>query len=184
MSARTVLMVAAALCVSALCRTASLAQGGWDVWTVELRDGSRLEVAPVWSLDEKELRFGFGEGGEVNGTAVKRPRLRLMSNVLRNSEYRADKGAGYVPPALPEGDFDRDLVVLDDGRRVFGTVLIRAGTGKSGRADIYNPVLIQHGTEVSLTRVAYVKFATSIDKPKSNRPRRPRRPRGSVPRGA
>ena len=73
---------------------------------------------------------------------------------------------------------------LDDGRRVFGTVLIRAGTGTSGRTDIYGPIFIQHGAEVSLTRVAYIKFATRLDKPKNNRPRRPRRPRGSVPRGA
>ena len=92
MPARTVLMVAAALCVSFLCRTASVAQGGWDVWAVELRDGTRLEVAPVWSLDGKELRFGFGGGGAGKGTAVKRSHLRLMSNNLGNSRYRADKG--------------------------------------------------------------------------------------------
>jgi hypothetical protein len=174
MNARTVLMVSAALCLSAMCRTVSVAQGGWDVWTVELRDGSRLDAAPVWSLDGKGLRFGFDEGGAGKGTLVERRRLRLMSNVLRNSEYRADRGSNYVRPAVPEGDYGQDLVVLDDGRRVFGAVLIRAGRGESGRADIYSPVLIQHGAELSLTRVAYIKFATRLNRPRSKRPR----PRG------
>lgn len=180
MYARTMLLVVTALCLSPSSPTTSSAQGGWDVWTVELRDGTRLEAAPVWSLDEKELRFGFGGGGAGKGTAVKHSQLRLMSNNLGNSRYRADKGADYVPPAPPEGDFGQDLVVLDDGRWIFGTVLIRAGVGKSGGVDIYGPVLIQHGAEVSLTRVAYIKFATRLDKPKSKRSRRPRRPTGSL----
>jgi len=181
MSLKTILMVSIALCLCALCRTTALAQGGWDVWTVQLRDGTRLEVAPVWSLDEKELRFGFSSGGEGKGTPTPRPLIRHMSNVLHNSEYRASKGAGYVPPALPEGDFDRDLVVLDDGRRVFGPVIIRAGAGKSGA---YLPVLVQNGVETDLTRVAHIKFAAPPNDPKGNRPRRPRRSGRDRRRGA
>ena len=172
---KTILMASIALCLCAMCRTTTLAQGGWDVWTVQLRDGSRLSAAPVWSLDAKELRSGFGDGKEGKGTPVARPLIRHMSNILRNSEYRASKGAGYILPALPEGDFNRDLVVMDDGQRVFGAVMIRARNDKSGRVDVYRPVLVQNGVETDLTKVAHIKFATPLAKSKGNRSRRPQR---------
>jgi hypothetical protein len=175
MRSKTIPMALIALGLCALWRTTALAQGGWDVWTVQLRDGSQLSAAPVWSLDKNELRSGFGEGGEGQGVPVARSRISHMSNILRNSESRASKGASYVPPSFPEGDFDRDLVVMDDGRRVFGAVIIRAGKDSSGRADVYRPVLVQSGAETDLTRVAHIKFAALKTEPKRNRPRRPRR---------
>jgi hypothetical protein len=166
-------MVLIALCLCALCRTAAFAQGGWDVWTIQLRDGTKVEAAPVWSLDKTELRFGFADGGAGKGTPVARSRIDHMSNILRNSEYAVSMGASYLPPALPEGNFDEDVVIMDDGRRMVGAVMIRAGANKSGGAEIYKPMLVQKGVETDLTRVAHIKFATSKTNPKGSRPRRP-----------
>jgi len=133
------------------------AQGGWDVWTIRLRDGSPVEAAPIWSLDAKALRFGFSKLAE--GSSIERPRIQSMSNNLGNSEYRASKGADFVMPALPEGEVDQDLVILDDGRQVVGAVTIQPGNDASGKPEIYRPVLVQNGVETDLTRVAHIKLA-------------------------
>jgi hypothetical protein len=115
----------------------------------------------------------MADGGAGKGTPVARSRIDHMSNTLNNSEYRASMGASYLPPALPEDNSDEDVVVMDDGQRVVGAVMIRAGANKSGGAEIYKPVLVQKGVETDLTRVAHIKFATSKTNPKSNRPRHP-----------
>src|SRR4051794_28136555 len=133
-----------ALCLCALCESAAFAQGGWDVWAVQLRDGTKVQAAPVWSLDRNELRFSFGEGGAGKGEAVERSRISYMSNDLGNSEYRSsqvNQVGNYTPPELPPGDVAQDLVVMDDGKQVSGTVMIKAGTDKSGNPAIYSPVL-------------------------------------------
>jgi hypothetical protein len=136
------------------------AQGGWDVWTISLRDGKSFDASPVWGLDAKELKYGFHQDGTGHGTPVARRMIRLMTNNLNNSEYRRKQGADFKMPAVPKSDFKQDLVVLDDGRRVFGPVKIVAEPNKLGRPDIYNPVLVQNGTKTALTRVAYIKFAS------------------------
>jgi hypothetical protein len=160
MYSRTILRAFVALGLCALSATAALAQGGWDVWTVELRDGSRLSAAPVRLLDEQELRAGFGEGGEAEGRPVAaRSRILSMSNSLRNSEYARRIGPGYTRPALPDGELEQDLVVMDDGRQVSGPVIIRPRKGESGEEDLYSPMLIQNGVETNLERVAHIKFA-------------------------
>ena len=51
MLSKKIPMVIAAFCLGFFCEMTALAQGGWDVWTVYLRDGSRIDAAPVWSLD-------------------------------------------------------------------------------------------------------------------------------------
>jgi hypothetical protein len=173
MRSRTIPMVLIALCLCALCQSVAFAQGGWDVWTIQLRDGTKLEVAPVWSLDKTELRYGMAAGGAGKGTPVARSRIDHMSNNLGNSEYRASMGASYLPPALPENNSDEDVVIMDDGRRVEGPVIIRAGTNKSGGAEIYRPVLVQKGVETDLTKVAHIKFAASKNSTKDSRPRHP-----------
>lgn len=173
MTRRRTLLLLAVLALAAPASPHAPPQGGWDVWTVHLRDGSRQSAAPVWSLDERALKSGFSAEGEGEGAAVERSRISHMSNILRNSEYRRIKGADFVAPPLPEGDFDRDLVVMDDGRRVFGRVLIRAGKDEAGREEKYRPVLVQNGVETDLTSVAHIKFAA----PSRRRPRRPARGR-------
>jgi len=148
-----------ALCLLTLCPTITQAQGGWDVWTINLRDGKSFEASPVWSLDAKELKYGHHSDGTGRGTPVERSQIRVMSNNLNNSEYRRSKGADFKMPSLPKGNVTRDLVIFDDGRRVSGPVRIVVENDKSGRPDIYNPVLIQNGVKTQLTRVAHIKLA-------------------------
>jgi hypothetical protein len=160
MDSRAARVVFVALALFVLSRPSGVAQGGWDVWTVRLRDGTQVEAAPVWSLDPNELRYSFEKGGAGVGVALARSRIRSMSNNLGNSELRGKKGADYAVPPLPEGDSDQDVVVFDDGRQVTGPVTIRPGKDASGNPKIYGPVLVQNGVETDLTRVAHVKFAS------------------------
>ena len=142
-----------------LCPVAASAQGGWDVWTIHLRDGKTFEAAPIWSLDSRELKYGHHSDGTGRGTPVKRSDIRYMTNNLNNSEYRRTHAMDFKMPALPKGSVTNDLVIFDDGRRVSGTVRIVVENDKSGRPDIYNPVLLQNGVKTKLTKVAHIKFA-------------------------
>jgi hypothetical protein len=149
-----------ALCLFVLCPVAASAQGGWDVWTINLRDGKSFEASPVWSLDTRELKFGHHSDGTGSGTPVKRSDIRYMTNNLNNSEYRRTHAMDFKMPTLPKGNVTRDLVIFDDGRRVSGMVRIMVENDKSGRPDIYNPMLVQNGVRTKLTKVAHIKFAT------------------------
>lgn len=160
MHPKTILMMMLVLCAIELSQTSAFAQGGWDVWTIELRDGRKFDASPVWSLDAKELKYGFHSDGTGSGTPAARPQLLIMSNNLNNSRYRTSKGTGFVFPAMPKGNFKQDLVVLDDGKRRLGPVKILAEKNASGKPDIYNAVLIQNGVKTPMTSVAFIKFAT------------------------
>lgn len=152
MHSKKILMFIMPLCLCFLCQITAFAQGGWDVWTVYLRDGSRIDAAPVWSLDKNVLKYGMsGEVGE--GKHLKRS---LISSMSRNVAARASSGD---VPAMPEGDVKRDTVVLTDGRRISGPVLIRASKNASGEIQHFSPVLVQKGTEIELTKVEHIKLA-------------------------
>lgn len=167
-----ILMLFIVFGVSPLFAVPVLAQGGWDVWTVYLRDGSQQSAAPVWALDKKVLRRGFSSEGTGEGEPVQRSLISHMSSSLRNSDYRGTRPQDFVVPPLPEGVFQKDLVVMDTGKRIFGAVLIRAGKGASGQENRYRPVLVQNGIEIDLTSVAHIKFAA----PKSGSGRKKARP--------
>src|SRR5678815_5066850 len=93
----------AAFCLGFFCQMTALAQGGWDVWTVYLRDGSRIDAAPVWSLDEKVLKYGMsGKVGE--GKTLKRSLIASMSRSLSARESRKTDSSENVLPALPKGN--------------------------------------------------------------------------------
>ena len=151
-------MVIAALCLGFLCEMTALAQGGWDVWTVQLRDGSRIDAAPVWSLDENVLKYGMsGEVGE--GKQVKRSLIVSMSrNVAARASMKTDP-TGNVLPAMPEGDVEKDMVVMSDGRQVSGAVIIRASKNEAGEIQHFAPVLVQNGDETDLKKVEHIKLA-------------------------
>ena len=152
MRLRIVSMVIAAFCLVLCGEVTALAQGGWDVWTVYLRDGSRIEAAPVWSLNENVLKYGMSsEVGE--GAQLKRSEIVAMSRNV--SARRTDKSV----PELPPGEVEKDLVIMDDGRQVSGTVLIRASKDESGKIQHYAPVLVQDGVEVDLKKVEHIKLA-------------------------
>ena len=149
--------ILATLCLALFCQITALAQGGWDVWSIYLRDGTRIDAAPVWSLDEKVLRYGMsGEVGE--GKQLKRS---LIASMSRNVSAR--RSNPNVPPAPPEGDVENDLVVMGDGQQVSGAVIIRAGKNEAGKIEHFLPVLVQKDVETDLRKVEHIKFA----KPKS-----------------
>jgi len=148
-------MVIAAFCLGFFCEMTALAQGGWDVWTVYLRDGTRIDAAPVWSLDEKVLKYGMsGEVGE--GKTLRRSLIGSMSrNVAARESMKRDSSEN----ALPEGDVEKDLVVMADGRQVSGAVLIQARKDGSGEIQHFSPVLVQNGVETDLKKVDHIKLA-------------------------
>jgi hypothetical protein len=152
MRLRILSIVIAAFCLVLCSEVTALAQGGWDVWTVYLRDGSRIEAAPVWSLNENVLKYGMrGEVGE--GEQLKRSEIVAMSRNV--SARRTDKSV----PELPAGEVEKDLVIMGDGRQVSGTVLIRASKDESGKIQHYAPVLVQNGVETDLKKVEHIKLA-------------------------
>jgi len=149
---RIISMVIAAFCLILCCEATSLAQGGWDVWTVYLRDGTRIDAAPVWSLNEKVLKYGMsGEVGE--GKQLQRSQIVSLS---RNVDARRSDPS---VPELPQGDVTKDLVIMGNGRQVSGAVLIRASKDESGKIQHYSPVLVQNGVETDLRKVEHIKLA-------------------------
>ena len=158
MRLRIISMVIVAFCFVLCGEVTALAQGGWDVWTVYLRDGTQIDAAPVWSLNEKVLKYGMsGEVGE--GKQLQRSEIVAMSrNVSARQSIRTDS-AGKTLPELPPSDVKEDLVIMDDGRQVSGTVLIRASKDESGKIQHYSPVLVQNGVEIDLKKVEHIKLA-------------------------
>ena len=151
-------MVIAMFCLCFSCEMTAFAQGGWDVWTVYLRDGSRIDAAPVWSLDKKVLKYGMsGEVGE--GKHLERSLIDSMSRNVAARESMKTDPSGNVPPALPKGDVKKDLVVMGDGRKVSGAVLIQARKDGSGEIQHFSPVLVQNRVETDLKKVEHIKFA-------------------------
>jgi len=146
-------LIIAAFCCGLFCEMTAMAQGGWDVWSVYLRDGTRIDAAPVWSLDQNVLKYGMsGKVGE--GKSLKRSLIRSMS---RNLGTRATNT--NLPESPVTSDVKKDLVVMDDGRKVSGTVLIRASKDKSGEIQYYAPVLVQNGVETDLKKVDHIQLA-------------------------
>ena len=159
MHSKKLLTCTAAFFLCFLCQITTLAQGGWDVWTIYLHDGTRIDAAPVWSLDDKVLKYGMsGEVGE--GTQLKRALIATMS---RNVGVRQSSGKPALK--LPQGEVEKDLVVMGDGHQVSGAVLIRASKDASGEVKYFSPVLVQNGVVTDLTKVEYIKLA----KPKRSR---------------
>jgi len=153
MNSKKLFIVVGAFFLCCICQSTTRAQGGWDVWTISLRDGTRIDAAPVWSLDEKVLKYGMsGEVGE--GKQLKRS---LIDSMSRN--VSASQSSGKPALELPKGDVKKDLVILSDGRRVSGSVLIRASKDAGGQPKHFAPVLIQNGVETKLTMVEYIKLA-------------------------
>lgn len=151
-------MIIAAFCLGFFCEMTAMAQGGWDVWTVYLRDGSRIDAAPVWSLDEKVLKYGMsGKVGE--GKSLRRSLIDSMSRNVAARESMKTDSSEKVPPALPEGDVKKDLVVMGDGRQVSGAVLIQASKDGSGKIQYFSPVLVQNRVETDLKKVDHIKLA-------------------------
>ena len=110
-------------------------QGGWRQWTVHMRDGTQLEANPLGMNEAGRFTRGMG-----NQPGIEQSKIALLS--IRQNEL----------PPLPEGEFDKDLVVLTDGTRTFGTVKFRDFKFSEG-------TVIQNGKEIGTGIIAYIKFA-------------------------
>ena len=160
MVSKKLLMIFAALFFLFPCQMEAFAQGGWDVWTVYLRDGSRIDAAPVWSLDQNVLKYGMsGKVGEG-----KQLRRSLIKSMTRNVAAQSST-TETASPVDAQRDIKKDTIVLTDGRRLSGTVFIRAGKNPSGELKYFSPVLTQNGIEFELTKVDHIQLA----KPKRSR---------------
>jgi hypothetical protein len=98
-----------------------------------------------------------GEVGE--GKQLQRSEIVAMSrNVAARRSMKTDS-SGNALPELPQGDVEKDLVIMEDGSQVSGTVLIRASKDKSGEVQHYSPVLVQNDVETDLRKIEHIKFA-------------------------
>jgi hypothetical protein len=158
MRSKKFVMIIATLSIGLFCEITVLAQGGWDVWSIYLRDGSRIDAAPVWSLDKEVLKYGMsGEVGE--GKQLKRSEIVSMSrNVSARSSMKTDS-AGNPLPELPQGEVKKDLAIMSDGQQISGAVLIRATKNEAGEIQHFSPVLVQNGVETDLRNVEHIKLA-------------------------
>jgi len=157
MRSKKIAMIIATLSLCLFCEITVWAQGGWDVWSIYLRDGSRIDAAPVWSLDNEVLKYGMsGEVGE--GKQLKRSEIVSMSRNVSSSSTRMDS-AGNPLPELPKEEVKKDLVIMSDGKQVSGAVLIRATKNEAGEIQHFSPVLVQNGVETDLRKVEHIKLA-------------------------
>src|SRR5258705_5140195 len=106
----------------------------------------------------KVLKYGMsGKVGE--GKTLRRSLIGSMSRNVAARQYMKTDSSENVPPALPEGNVEKDLVVMGDGRQVSGTVLIQARKDGSGEIQHFSPVLVQNGVETDLKKVDNIKLA-------------------------
>ena len=148
-----ILSIMLATCCLVVCgEVTAPAQGGWDVWTVYLRNGKPIDAAPVWALNEKVLKYGMS--GEL-GEGKQLPRAEIVAMSRSVAARRTDPSV----PELPPGEVEKDLVIMNDGQQVSGTVIIRASQDESGKPQHYSPVLVQNGIEIDLRKVEHIKLA-------------------------
>ena len=139
---------ALALCV-ALPLTAA-AQGGWRQWDLYLRDGTRVEANPLGAPDDSHVATSVG-GMESRDKTIARRRIALVA-AQTTVGSRREPIPGDSLPARPTGRACQDLVVLRDGRKTTGHVSLTRIQYSAG-------VVTQHGVEISLDSIAYIKFA-------------------------
>jgi len=158
MRSKKTAMFIATIFLGLFCEMSVLAQGGWDVWTIYLRDGTRIDAAPVWSLDKDVLKYGMsGEVGE--GKQLKRSEIVSMSRNVSASRSKRTDSAGNPLPELTKEEVKKDLVIMSDGQQVSGIVLIRATKNEAGEVQHFSPVLVLNGVETDLRKVEHIKLA-------------------------
>lgn len=134
----TKLILNSLLALSVVCffQLEASAQGGWRQWNVYLRDGAQLEANPLGMNSAGR----FTRGMDPKDPGIERSKISYLA-LARTT----------LPPA-PEGEFDKDLVVLLDGTRTLGAVTFRDFKFSEG-------TILQNGKEISTENIAYIKFA-------------------------
>jgi hypothetical protein len=118
-------------------------QGGWRQWDVFMLDGTSVYASPL------QLR--------ADGRLTRSMDPKEEGILLSNIDYIAIR-ADWLPPA-PTGKFKQDLVVMMDGKRSLGKVTFTTLKFSEG-------TIVQNGKEMTLEKVAYIKFAHSPAKTK------------------
>ena len=139
--------VLVACAVSLYCVGVS-AQGGWRGWNIHMLDGTVLEANPLGMNEAGRFTRGMGEQ-----PGIERSKISYLA-IGRRTDL----------PSAPEGEFDKDLVVLLDGTRTFGDVKFRDLKFSEG-------TILQNGKEISTENIAYIKFAQQKKKKPSTRKR-------------
>ena len=131
------------------------AQGGWRQWDLYLRNGSYIEANPLGAPDDARLAISVG-GMEGHDTTIARRRIALIA-AQTTVGSRREPIPGETRPPRPTGRACADVIVLRDGRKTTGHVSLTRVRYSAG-------VVTQHGVEVQLDSIAYIRFADSMDK--------------------
>src|SRR5215813_4707904 len=94
------------LCVVGLSHIQASAQGGWRQWEIYFLDGSNVQANPL-QMNSKGRFTRSMDPAEAGFDRSKISYLAASTKTL---------------PALPEGSFNQDLVVMLDGKRSFGAI--------------------------------------------------------------
>lgn len=133
------------------------AQGGWRAWDLYLRDGARVEANPLGAPDDRRVAISVG-GMEEHGRdrTIARRRIALIAAQTTVGSRREPIPGDTLPPR-PTGRTCEDVIVLRDGRTTTGHVFLTRIRYSSG-------MVTQHGVEIALDSIAYIKFADSSTK--------------------
>jgi hypothetical protein len=123
------------ICLAMLSTVAS-AQGGWRQWEIHFLDGTKVEASPLQM--RKDGRFTRSMDPKEAGYD------RSTIDYLAASTKQ-------LPP-VPTGKDKRDLVVMLDGKQSSGKITFKALKFSEG-------TIVQNGKEMSLEKIAYIKFA-------------------------
>ena len=135
-----------ALCTLGFCQLQASAQGGWRQWDIHLLDGTTRLATPLATNEKGQFTFSMGKEPAIDRSKISY--LAIRANDL---------------PQVPDGQFDKDLVVMLDGTRLFGAITFRDIKFSEG-------TIVQNGKKMTLEKVAYIKFAQP--KKKAQKPRR------------
>ena len=141
------LVLTIALCASLPLPVA--AQGGWPQWDLILRNGTRVEANPLGAIDNAHLAISVG-GMEGHDSTIARARISLIA-AQATVGPRRDSIPGVSLPPRPTGRACEDVIVLRNGRTTIGRVALTRIRYSSG-------VVTQHGIDVKLDSIAYIKF--------------------------
>ena len=142
-------LLVAGVMIAALGSSAQ-AQGGWRSWDLYLRDGSRVEANPLGAPDDTRLSTSV-RGLTGRDASIPRSRIDYIAAQSTVGPSR-EPVPGVTLPAAPTGRVCDDVVVYTDGRRTTGRVTLTRIAFSEG-------VVRQRGAEISLSEVAFIKFA-------------------------
>ncbi len=146
---KILVVILIAFCFSLFQRSAT-AQGGWDAWDIFLHDGTQRQASPLSSLDNERFSLSLksdASPSDYPGKVIARSKIDYIAR-------RSTLLCKPETPPVPTDKVDQDLVVMMDGRRTSGVVMLKSIRFSGG-------TIIQNNVEIDMRDVAYIKFAAS-----------------------